>query len=126
MTPLNLCSNPLTLSLSMRRTGEPLQYASHTLHGIGKTVSIAMCFVASESEPMYRAVSMIVGKIKDFLTDDDTSLKNALSAFYPSTPQFLCIWHINKNVETKVKSVESALCQMMITLPTNKEAGFPS
>jgi MULE transposase-like protein len=103
MTPLNLCSNPLTLSLLMRRTGELLQYASHTLHGIGKTVSIAMCFVASESEPIYRAVSMIVGKIKDFLTDDDTSLKNALSAFYTSTPQFLCIWHINKNVETKVK-----------------------
>jgi len=76
--------------------------------GIGKTVSIAMCFVASESEPMYRrAVSMfrqlIIGsvKIEVFLTDDDTSLKNALSAFYPSTPQLLCIWHINKNVETR-------------------------
>ena len=80
--------------------------------GIGKTVSIAMCFVASESEPMYRrAVSMfrqlIIGsvKIEVFLTDDDTSLKNALSAFYPSTPQLLCIWHINKNVETKVNKV---------------------
>src|SRR6267378_3698911 len=72
--------------------------------GIGKTISIAMCFVASESEPMYRrAVSMfrqlIIGsvKIEVFLTDDDTSLKNVLSAFYPSTPQLYSFWHIIKN-----------------------------
>ncbi len=96
--------------------------------GIGKTVSIAMCFVASESEPMYRrAVSMfrqlIIGsvKIEVFLTDDDTSLKNALSAFYPSTPQLLCIWHINKNVETKVNKV-----WRVNTMSDEEEVGFSS
>jgi hypothetical protein len=78
---------------------------------IGRTASIAMCFVASESEAMYRiAVSqfkdLVMGdaRVEVFLTDDDTSLKNALAVFYPDTPQLLCIWHVNKNVETKVNT----------------------
>src|ERR1700735_3875560 len=76
---------------------------------IGKTVTIAMCFVAGETEAMYqRAVasfkSLVMGdaKVEVFLTDDDSSLKNALSNVYAGTPQLLCIWHVNKNVETKV------------------------
>jgi MULE transposase domain len=70
---------------------------------IGKTVSIAMCFVAAETEVMYqRAVASFEAKIEVFLTDDDTSLKNALSEVYTGIPQLLCIWHVNKNVETMV------------------------
>jgi len=76
---------------------------------IGKTVTIAMCFTAAETEVMYRRAvtsfkSLIMGqaKIEVFLTDDDTSLKNALSEIYAGIPQLLCIWHVNKNVETKV------------------------
>ena len=78
---------------------------------IGRTASIAMCFIASESETMYRiAVSqfkdLVMGdaRVEVFLTDDDTSLRNALAVFYPHTPQLLCIWHVNKNVETKVNT----------------------
>jgi hypothetical protein len=78
---------------------------------IGRTASIAMCFVASESETMHRiAVSqfkdLVMGdaRVEVFLTDDDTSLKNALAVFYPNTPQLLCIWHVNKNVKTKVNT----------------------
>ena len=70
---------------------------------IGRTASIAMCFVASESETMHRiAVSqfkdLVMGdaRVEVFLTDDDTSLRNALAV--------LCIWHVNKNVETKVNT----------------------
>lgn len=76
---------------------------------IGKTVSIAMCFVAGETEAMYQHAvasfkSLVMGeaKVEVFLTDDDNSLKNALSEVYAGTPQLLCIWHVNKNVKTKV------------------------
>jgi hypothetical protein len=30
-------------------------------------------------------------RVEVFLTDDDTSLRNALAVFYPNTPQLLCI-----------------------------------
>ncbi|KAI9909156.1 hypothetical protein PsorP6_014851 [Peronosclerospora sorghi] len=75
---------------------------------IGKTVSIVMCFVAAESEPMYL---LAVAKFRELvldnlriviLTDTDLSLKNALTTVYPDVPQLLCIWHINKNVEKAV------------------------
>ena len=86
-----------------------------------------MCFVASESETMYRiAVSqfkdLVMGdaRVEVFLTDDDTSLRNALAVFYPNTPQLLCIWHVNKNVETKVNTTwgRSVPLPMMQTRPT--------
>jgi MULE transposase domain len=67
-----------------------------------KTVSVAMCFVPSEAEAMYnRAIrafkTLVIGnaKIEVFLTDDDSSLKSALSLYYPDTPQLLCLWHVN-------------------------------
>ena len=53
-----------------------------------KTVSVAMCFVASEEEAMYshavKAFNTLVmgdAKIEVFLTDDDSSLKAALSLY---------------------------------------------
>jgi hypothetical protein len=39
-------------------------------------------------------------KIEVFLTDDDASLKSALSEIYAGTPQLLYIWHVNKHMET--------------------------
>jgi len=70
---------------------------------------------------MFRQLIIGSVKIEVFLTDDDTSLKNALSAFYPSTPQLLCIWHINKNVETKVNKV-----WRVNTMSDEEEVGFSS
>jgi MULE transposase domain len=59
---------------------------------------------ASEEEAMYsRAVkafkTLVISnaKIEVFLTDDDSSLKAALSLYYPDTAQLLCLWHVNKN-----------------------------
>ena len=41
--------------------------------------------------------------IKVLLTDDETALKNALTAVYPTVPQLLCLWHINKNILTRAQ-----------------------
>jgi len=48
--------------------------------------------------------TLVIGdaKIEVFLTDDDSSLKAALSLYYSDTAQLLCLWHVNKNVEEKV------------------------
>jgi MULE transposase-like protein len=46
-------------------------------------------------------------KVEVFLTNDDTSLKTALPQHFPEVPQLLCVWHVNKNVQTGVKAVES-------------------
>ena len=76
---------------------------------IGRAASIGMCFVRSETEPVYRQAvktfkELVMGnaKVEVFLTDDEISLKNALHIFYPGIPQLICIWHINKNVEKEV------------------------
>jgi len=75
---------------------------------IGKTASIALAFIINEEEPLYllacrafRELIMGDARIKVFLTDDETALKNALKAIYPTIPQLLCLWHINKNVLIK-------------------------
>src|SRR5436190_7311839 len=41
--------------------------------------------------------------IEVLLTDDEDALKNALTAIFPTVPQLLCLWHVNKNVLTKVQ-----------------------
>ncbi len=76
---------------------------------IGTTTSVAMCFVADETEQTYHwAISafkeLVMGdaKVQVFLTDDENALKNALEALYPRVPQLICIWHVNKNVEEKL------------------------
>ena len=75
---------------------------------IGKTASIALAFIINEEEPSYllacrafRELIMGDARIEVFLTDDETALKNALKAIYPTIPQLLCLWHINKNVLIK-------------------------
>jgi hypothetical protein len=73
-----------------------------------KTVSVAMCFVASEEEAMNnRAINafktLVMGDaIIEVFRTDDNSLKAALSLYNPDTTQLLCLWHVNKNVEEKV------------------------
>ena len=76
---------------------------------IGKTVSCGMCFVAAETEDMYLAAieafqDLVLGDCKTevFLTDDEGTLKTALSHYYPDVPQLLCLWHVNKNIEEVV------------------------
>jgi transposase-like protein len=77
---------------------------------IGATTSVAMCFVTSENEQMYRwavdALKELVlseAKVQVFLSDDETALKNALRVYWPEVPQLLCVWHINMNVLAEMK-----------------------
>lgn len=79
---------------------------------IGKTASISLAFVTNEEEASYQlAVStfreLVIGDspIEVLLTDDEDALKNALTAVFPAIPQLLCLWHVNKNVLTKVQRV---------------------
>ncbi len=65
---------------------------------IGKTASITLAFIINEEEPSYliacRAFrELIIGdaRIEVLLTDDETALKNALTAVYPTVPQLLCL-----------------------------------
>lgn len=81
-----------------------------TVTPIGKTASISLAFVTNEEEASYRlAVSafreLVMGNspIEVLLTDDEDALKNALTAIFPTIPQLLCLWHVNKNVLTKVQ-----------------------
>ena len=80
-----------------------------TVTSIGRTASIALAFVAGETSIIYQlAVStfrkLVMGnsRIKVILIDDEDALKQALSSIYPDVPQLLCLWHVNKNVQTYV------------------------
>ena len=77
---------------------------------IGRTASIGICFVNSETKQVYRKAvqtfkELVIGntvKVEVFLTDDEISLKSSLQVFFPGVPQLICIWYINKNVEKEV------------------------
>ena len=79
---------------------------------ISSTFSIAFAFLQSETDLSYdKAVAtfkdLVLGgttKIEVFLTDDKLALKNALNVHYPTIPHLLYLWHINKNVLTKVQA----------------------
>jgi hypothetical protein len=76
---------------------------------LGSWFSAGFCFIASETEQdYYWAVATYLSKTrtsapKVFLSDQEKALKNAVSTLLPSVPQLLCIWHINKNVQTKAQ-----------------------
>jgi MULE transposase-like protein len=38
-----------------------------------------------------------------FISDHEDALKSAISELLPTVPQLLCVWHINKNVQTKAQ-----------------------
>ncbi|MGA9509007.1 MAG: hypothetical protein WBV55_10340 [Candidatus Sulfotelmatobacter sp.] len=78
----------------------------------GQTFSIAFCFVSAENDLQYHTAiaafkTLVIGeaKVEVFLTDDEAALKNALAAVFPTVPQLLCLWHINKRVQTKVQTL---------------------
>ena len=50
----------------------------------------------SRAVKAFKTLVMGDAKIEVFLTDDDSSLKAALSLYYPDTAQLLCLWHVNK------------------------------
>ena len=65
---------------------------------ISKTASITLAFIINEEEPSYllayrafRELIMGDARIEVFLTDNETALKNALKAIYPTVLQLLCL-----------------------------------
>ena len=38
-----------------------------------------------------------------FISDQEEALKSVVQELLPTVPQLLCVWHINKNVQTKVQ-----------------------
>lgn len=85
----------------MNRYNMPLLHFM-AVTAVGRTTSIALCFLPAENETTYRKAiqafkDLVMGEIKIevFLTDDEAALKTALSVIFPGVPQLLCLWHIS-------------------------------
>jgi hypothetical protein len=107
-----LLSNPDVLLMDC--TYRTNKYKLPLLHILGCTnlqtfFSAGFCFIRNETELDYRwAVSNFLQKTgapepNVVITDHEIALKQALSSLLPGVPQLLCVWHINKNVLTKVQ-----------------------
>ena len=42
-----------------------------------------------------------------FVTDKEQGLAAALRTVFPKTPHLLCIWHMKRNIEAKIKYITS-------------------
>jgi histone-lysine N-methyltransferase SETD2 len=87
------------------------RYNMPLLHIVGKTpinmyFSCAFCFMAAEGEEDYFWVLSAFKELvwedlqppSVIVTDDEKSLIQALNLVFPSVPQLLCTWHIQKNI----------------------------
>ena len=68
--------------------------------------------MAAENETQYRVAlhafkELVMGdiKIEVFLTDQEDALINAIAGVFPTTPRLLCMWHINKRMQTKAQKI---------------------
>jgi hypothetical protein len=82
------------------------------LSSVGKSFSIAFCFLKSElSEDYVWALQSFIrcfGIIPPvFVTDQEDALINAASYVFQSTTNLLCVWHLNKNVLKNCKLIFS-------------------
>jgi hypothetical protein len=86
------------------------------LHIVGRTnlnttFSIGFCFLRTETiEDYYWAISSLIEKTgmskpRVFISDQEDALIKAAKLLLPDVPQLLCVWHINKNVQTKAQQV---------------------
>lgn len=92
------------------------KYRLPLLHILGCTnlqtfFSAGFCFLRNETKQDYFwAVSTFMKKTNVpaphvFISDQDEALKSAVKELLPTVPQLLCVWHINKNVQTKAQHV---------------------
>jgi hypothetical protein len=106
------CANPDVLMMDC--TYRTNKYRLPLLHILGCTnlqtfFSAGFCFLRNETDWDYQwAVSKFLFKTRTpqprvFLSDHEKALKSAVSQLLPDVPQLLCIWHVNKNVQTKVQ-----------------------
>ena len=92
------------------------KYRLPLLHILGCTnlqtfFSAGFCFLSSETQADYHwAVANFLLKTgvqqpRVFISDQEEALKAAARVLLPGVPQLLCVWHINKNVQTKAQQV---------------------
>jgi hypothetical protein len=90
------------------------KYRMPLLHILGCTnlqtfFSAGFCFLRNETEDdYYWAISNFILKTgalppRAFISDQEDALKLAATRLFPGVPQLLCVWHINKNVQTKAQ-----------------------
>jgi hypothetical protein len=90
------------------------KYRMPLLHILGYTnlqtfFSAGFCFLRNETEDDYHwAISNFILKTgalqpHAFISDQEDALKLAATRLFPGVPQLLCVWHINKNVQTKAQ-----------------------
>jgi len=100
--------------LMMDCTYRTNKYKVPLLHVLGCTnlqtfFSAGFCFLRNETRQDYQwAVSAFLFKTRTpqprvFISDHEDALKSAASRLLPRVPQLLCVWHINKNVQTKAQ-----------------------
>jgi hypothetical protein len=100
--------------LMMDCTYRTNKYKLPLLHILGCTnlqtfFSAGFCFLRNETQLDYHwAVSTFLFKTRlpqprVFISDHEDALKSAVSELLPRAPQLLCVWHINKNVQTKAQ-----------------------
>lgn len=107
-----LLSNPDILLMDC--TYRTNKYKLPLLHILGCTnlqtfFSAGFCFLGNETQADYHwAVSNFLLKTgipqpRVFISDQEGALKSAVHTLLPGVPQLLCVWHINKNVQTKAQ-----------------------
>jgi hypothetical protein len=78
---------------------------------LGTFFSAGFCFLRDENEETYYwAISTFLNRTRIpqphvLITDQEDALKNAARRLMPSVPQLLCVWHMNRNVQTKAQLV---------------------
>ena len=78
---------------------------------LGTFFSAGFCFLRNETQQdYYWAISTFLSKTETpypqvFISDQEDALKSAACELLPSIPQLLCVWHINRNVQTKAQQV---------------------
>jgi hypothetical protein len=109
-----LLANPDVLLMDC--TYRTNKYKLPLLHILGCTnlgtfFSAGFCFLRHENEEEYYwAISTFLNRTgtpepRVLISDQEDALKNAARRLMPSIPQLLCVWHVNKNVQTKVQQV---------------------
>ncbi|EKG09961.1 Transcription factor FAR1-related protein, partial [Macrophomina phaseolina MS6] len=107
-----LLANPDVLLMDC--TYRTNKYRLPLLHILGCTnlqtfFSAGFCFLSNETQADYHwAIANFLVKTgtsqpRVFISDQEDALKQAAHALLPGVPQLLCVWHINKNVQTKAQ-----------------------
>ena len=109
-----LLANPDVLLMDC--TYRTNRYKLPLLHILGCTnlqtfFSAGFCFLSSETQADYHwAIANFLLKTgvqppRVFISDQEEALKIAARSLIPEVPQLLCVWHINKNVQTKAQQI---------------------